>query len=320
MGMSFKLIEQALALGETGNFARAAERLGITQPTLTRNIAALEAELGVRLFDRGRRGGVSTAFGRAVIGRGALLLRDAQALQGELRALAKLEVGVLEVVAGPYAAADLVGPAVAKLVCEHPRLRVRVSVVLPDQIGPELLSGRGELGVGGVESQGPHEELQVLPMRLRRLYLACRPGHPLAGRRPTRPQVLEFPLVAVVLHGDQAKGYSANTRAAVPDRQRKGVTPAIEVTSLDMAKRIAAGSDALFPGSMQMLVEELAAGRLVTLDYDTPELRARSGLVQRRHRSLSPAAERFVQLLHEVEDEQFGNEIDPARPKLARAR
>jgi len=41
MGMSFKLIEQALALGETGNFARAAERLGITQPTLTRNIAAL---------------------------------------------------------------------------------------------------------------------------------------------------------------------------------------------------------------------------------------------------------------------------------------
>jgi DNA-binding transcriptional LysR family regulator len=320
MPLSLKLIEQALALAETGNFARAAERLGITQPTLTRNIAALEDELGVRLFDRGRRGAAPTTFGSAVIGRGALLLRDAQALQSELRALAGLEAGVLEVVAGPYAAADLVGPAVAKLVSERSRVRVRVSVVPPDQIGPELLSGRSELGVGGVDSLGSHEELQVLPLRPRRLYMACRPGHPLAGLRPTRPQVLQFPLVAVVLHGAQAQGYSADTRAGVPDRLRNGVTPAIEVTSLDLAKRIAAGSDALFPGSMPMLADELAAGRLVTLDYDTSELRALNGLVQRRHRSLSPAAQRFVQLLREVEAEQWSNEVEPARPAPVRAR
>ena len=57
--------------GETGNFARAAERLGITQPTLTRNIATLEARLGLRLFDRGRGGAVPTVFGQAVIDRGA---------------------------------------------------------------------------------------------------------------------------------------------------------------------------------------------------------------------------------------------------------
>lgn len=39
------------------------------------------------------------------------------------------------------------------------------------------------------------------------------------------------------------------------------------------------------------------------IDYDAPELRMQSALVQRRHRSLSPAAQRFVQLLHEVESE-----------------
>ncbi len=44
MALSLRLIEQTLVLGETGNFARAAARLGITQPTLTRSIAALEAD------------------------------------------------------------------------------------------------------------------------------------------------------------------------------------------------------------------------------------------------------------------------------------
>jgi DNA-binding transcriptional LysR family regulator len=40
MSMTLQLIEQAIVLGDTGNFARAAERLGITQPALSRNIAA----------------------------------------------------------------------------------------------------------------------------------------------------------------------------------------------------------------------------------------------------------------------------------------
>jgi DNA-binding transcriptional LysR family regulator len=101
MTLSLRLVQQALVLGETGNFARAAERLRITQPTLTRNIAALEARLGVRLFDRGRGGARPTVFGTALLERGHLLLRDAQALQSELQALAGLESGRLDIVAGP---------------------------------------------------------------------------------------------------------------------------------------------------------------------------------------------------------------------------
>lgn len=121
-----------------------------------------------------------------------MLLRDAQALQAELHVLAELQTVLLEVAAGPYAAAALVGPAVARLARERARLRVRVAVVLPDQIGAEVLAGRHELGVGGSESQAPHDELQVLSFRSKRLYLACRPGHPQAGRRPTRPRCRNF--------------------------------------------------------------------------------------------------------------------------------
>ncbi len=155
MSISLRLIEQTLVLGETGNFARAAERLGITQPTLTRNIATLELNLGVRLFDRGRGGAVPTVFGQAVIDRGASLLRDASALRAELQALAGLEMGQLNIAAGPYTAEDLVGPAVAQLVNLRPGLHVRVTVVAPGEIAGECCRGATRLALAASAPRCP---------------------------------------------------------------------------------------------------------------------------------------------------------------------
>ena len=308
MTLSLRLIEQAIVLGQTGNFARAAERLGLTQPTLSRNMVSLESSLGVRLFDRGRGGAALTVFGRVVMERGAALVRDANALQAELHAIAGLETGHLHIAAGPYVAEDLVGPAVARLINESPGLRVRVTVVSPDEIGAELLSGRHELGLGGFESQLPHEALSVEPLKERRLFLACRPGHPLAGQRPTLAQVLVHPLVTVIMHGRAARAVAPGSNAGTQDARRKGMVPAIEVNSLDTAKRIAHGSDALFPGSATMLAAALHAGDLVTVQFDSPELRATPALVRLRDRTPSPASIRFVELLREVESELLATE------------
>jgi DNA-binding transcriptional LysR family regulator len=309
MSISLRLVEQTLVLGETGNFARAAERLGITQPTLTRNIASLELNLGVRLFDRGRGGAVPTVFGQAVMDRGAALLRDASALRAELQALAGLETGQLNIAAGPYAAEDLVGPAVAQLVNERPGLRVRVTVVGPGEIECEVLSGRYEIGLGGDDAQAAHEELSIVPMREWQLFLACRPGHPLAGCRPTLKQVLGYPLVTVFMHGHRARvAGMGDGSAGAKDLSRKGFAPTIEVNSLATAKQVARHSDALFPGSASMLRTEFSRGELVRLDFDGPELRVRPALVRMRGRTPSPAALRFMQLLRAVEADFIASE------------
>jgi DNA-binding transcriptional LysR family regulator len=304
MTLSLRLIEQAVVLGETRNFARASERLGITQPTLTRNIAALEANLGLRLFDRGRGGAVPTVFGLTVIERGAALLRDADALRAELKALAGLDTGQLNIVAGPYVAEDLVGPAVARLVNLRPGLRVRVTVVGPELIEQEVLSGRHELGLGGIDSQAPHDELSIVPMRERRLVLACRAGHPLAGGRPSLQQVLSYPLVSVFMHGHTARVAALGQgQAGAQDPSRKGFAPAIEVNSIDTAKQVARHSNALFPGSWAMLAAEFARGELICLDYDSPELRTRAALVRMRDRTPSPVALKFMELIRKCEAE-----------------
>ena len=325
MPISLQLIEQAIVLGDTGNFARAAERLGITQPTLSRNIAALEKKLGVRLFDRGRSGVAPTVFGRAVIERGSSLLRDSNALREELHALAGLDTGHLDIAAGPYVAEDLVGPAMARLLTESPRIRVRVTAVAPHEIEGEVLSGRHELGLGAMESQPAHDELAVEVLRKRRLFLAVRPDHPLAGGRPTQAQILSFPLVTVLLKGEAGREAATGSRAGYPDFLRKGFAPAVEVTSLDTAARIARDSNVIFPGSASTLATELSCGHLVRLDYDSPQLRTQPAIVRLRHRTLSPAARRFVDLVRAVESELVDAEeaeqcTKSAKPQRSRKR
>ena len=53
---TLKQLRYLSAIAETGSFRRAADRLGVTQPALTAQIAALEAGLGLQLFERSRRG------------------------------------------------------------------------------------------------------------------------------------------------------------------------------------------------------------------------------------------------------------------------
>jgi LysR family hydrogen peroxide-inducible transcriptional activator len=303
MNLTLRLIEQATVLGRAGNFAKAAEQLGISQPTLSRNIAALEEELGLRLFDRGRAGATLTVFGRVLTERGARVLGEAQALRAELMAVAGMDSGLLEIVAGPYAVEDPIAEAVARLHSERPRLRVRVHLIDPDEVSDAVRTGRYELGLGGRECLPPREYLTMESLSSRRLYLACRPGHPLADVRPSLAQVLSYPLVTSLLMGQAARAVSGGTAAGMTDESRGVFAPSIEVNSFDAARRIARSSDALFPATPTMLAADLVAGHLSTVDFDVPALRFHPTVARLSDRTLSPAACRFLEIVRAIDIE-----------------
>src|SRR4051794_38009375 len=75
-----------LAVAREGSFSRAADVLHVAQPAVSRQVALLEAEVGVRLLDRSPAGVEPTDAGRRLLERGAALEREAAALHQELRA------------------------------------------------------------------------------------------------------------------------------------------------------------------------------------------------------------------------------------------
>jgi len=306
-----RLIRLAIALGRHGNFARAAEEMNISQPSLTRGIAALERSLGAQLFDRTRKGAIPTAFGRVLLERGESMLRDDADLRREIQLLAGLEEGSVAIGAGAFAGEISVAKAIARVARAHPRLRIRLAVADPDQVAQDVLAGRIDVGVASTIGLERDARLVVEPLPPLRVYLACRSGHPLTKEtRPSLARALEFPLATTPLRGAQAQ-LASNAGAATgsDDPVVTNFVPQIVVNSLALARLIARDSDALCPGTAAVLAEDVAAGHLVMLDCHDPAMRTNHGVLYLKGRTLAPATKLFIETLHAVEAEAQGSDV-----------
>src|SRR6476646_7812868 len=130
---------------DAGGFARAAERLHVSQPALSRQIRALELELGISLFDRVGRGVRLTSQGEDLLRHSRRLLTEVSSLSERARALKGGEAGLLRVGATPQVIENLLADFLAGYERRHPL----VEVELKEAGGTELgnLLDRGEIEV-----------------------------------------------------------------------------------------------------------------------------------------------------------------------------
>jgi DNA-binding transcriptional LysR family regulator len=301
---TLRLLRCALVLGEHGNFARAAEALRMSQPNLSRGIAEFEQSLGVTLFDRTRKGVIPTAFGRLLLARGEAVLRSEASLRRELQLLAGLESGTLAVGAGPFAGETSVAAAIAQVLQQHPKLSINFQIQDPDQVIQDVLDERSDVGVAQVTGLEADPRLVVTRLPPLRVYMACRPGHPLTRiGKPTFGQALEYPLATNIIRGPPAVAVRTRDGSRVESEARSPqVVPQVVVNSPAASRLIARLSDALAVGTGEMLVDDVAAGHLVLLPVDAPIMRSVHGIVHLRDRSMSPAARAFIAALHAVEE------------------
>ena len=139
--MNLRHLRAFATVTDVGGFARAATRLHLSQPALSRQIHALEADLGVPLFDRVGRRAQLTSQGEDLLRRSRRLLAEAESLSERARELKGGEIGILRVAATPQVIENLLAPFLLLYRRRHPGVEVH----LVEDGGARLL-GRLERG------------------------------------------------------------------------------------------------------------------------------------------------------------------------------
>jgi DNA-binding transcriptional LysR family regulator len=116
-----------LAAVEGGSFSKAAEITGVSQPTISRQIAALEATLGVTLFERSTRSLIPTEAGRALISHVSAMAESATAARLAAAGRSDTLEGLVTITAAEFYAFQRVAPIAAAIRIAHPSLQIELN-------------------------------------------------------------------------------------------------------------------------------------------------------------------------------------------------
>jgi len=283
------------AVARAGSISRGAEQLMTSQPAVSRQVADLEAELGVTLFDRLPRGvrltdagGVLAEFAHRM----AVLEQEADRAIRELRGLAR---GRLAIGASTTIAAYVLPPVFGEFHRRHPRVELSMEVANSDVIERKLLDGELDLGLTGIGTT--RAELEAQPFATDDLAVVAAPSHPLANR----PRVAAADLAGEsFVVREPGSGMRAAADRALADRGI-AVVPVMTLGSTAAVKRaVAAGAGLAFISRLTVDLE-LQAGLLVVVPVSGLTVRRPLYWVRRRDKS-DPYA---VTALRKLLDEQL---------------
>ncbi|MFL9665299.1 LysR substrate-binding domain-containing protein [Variovorax sp. AB1(2024)] len=303
-----------VAVAQERHLARAAERLALSQPAVSKTLSELEAIVGTRLVDRskaGRRGVQGlTAAGEQLL---AHALRVLEALDASAQAVAPAAGGRIErlrIGALPSVAPALLPIALARLRDGWPQVQIMVKSAANGVLLDELRAGELDLVVGRMSDPRLMGGLSFELLHTEPLVFAVRAGHPLALKAASVQAVLGYPLV---VYGEGTSPRH-NTESFLSARGLVLPTNALQTLDVAVARALVAVSDAVWITPLGAARGELADGRLVQLRIETAGTEEPVGLLQRSDAEPSALRAAMAALLREAAREQ-GAVPPAARPK-----
>lgn len=179
--MNLDLLRSFFAVIEHGSLNKAAERLGVSQSTLTRQMHTLEHVVGGSLLERSSGGVALTATGHALVSSMKPLLGQFDAALAEARKRARGQSLTLRIGYMPSAAAEFLHPALASLRKAHPQIKVRLLDLSPGEQVTALR--KGEIDLAFLRDPGKFlaREFYVRKIASLRVLVALSDAHPRAG-------------------------------------------------------------------------------------------------------------------------------------------
>jgi DNA-binding transcriptional LysR family regulator len=188
MIMNFNQLRYFCALADTRHFGRAAERLHMSQPPLSRQIATLERDLGVTLFERTPKGVELTAAGQQLLGDASEILRLAEQAKRNAAAVERGEAGRLTLGFTMCAAYSVVPDLTRRYTRAFPDVDLRVREMMPNALESDLKTGAIDFAISfpGVESV----PFEIRPLLREPLDLVLPETHALARVRKVKVEDL----------------------------------------------------------------------------------------------------------------------------------
>ena len=285
--MDTQSLSAFIEVAEAGSFSRAAERLHLSQPAISKRIAVLEQQIGQSVFDRVGRNVTLTDAGRALLPFAKRALQDIEDGRRALTQLSGQVGGRLSIGTSHHIGLHRLPPVLRAFTQQYPDVDLDIHFMDSEVACEAVLAGKLELGIVTL----PAQALPQLTMRSiwpDPLVVMVAPDHPLAGRRKLKlSDLAEHP---AVLPDEQTYTH----RIVKRELERHGLVPRIRLATnyletLKMLVGIGLGWSVLPRSMLDEDVRELKIPELA--------MRRELGVVWHQRRTLSGAAQALIRSL-----------------------
>ena len=282
-------LQAFVTIADSGSFSLAAGRLHLTQPAVSKRLAALEAELDTRLFDRLGRAVRLTEAGGVLLPRALRILAELDDTRRALRNLSGVVTGPLTLATSHHIGLHRLPPVLRIFSSRYPQVRLDMRFMDSELAGAAVLRGEVDLAVITLPPR-LEPPLEVLPLWPDPLIAIASPAHPLAEPITVTPERLsQYPAIL--------PSEATFTRRIIEEGlARLGVRPLVAFSTnyLETIKMmVAVGLGwSILPRTMRDV-------DLIELNVDGLRLERALGVVRHTGRTLSNAARAILDTLRE---------------------
>ncbi len=293
MKITLAQLRAFVAVSREGSFTRAAELLDTSQPSVTTAIKQLEAEVGFKLFDRSTKVLSLTKASKAFLPGIERILEDLDATLADFQATAEGTQGSVAVAVLPSVATIVLPNTIKSFSSAFPKTRISLRDDNSFGVCERVMTGEVDLGVAGRANHSP--SLQFDPLLRDPFGIVVHKSHPLAQEKGplTWKELAGYPFISFA--ADTGLRPIIDTLIDIPENIK---SPWIEVSNIATVLALLKtnlGIAALPKMSVNQIENDVVFRTLLD-----PPLFRELGLITRQGRSLTPAAQRFVEHMTET--------------------
>lgn len=291
--MKLTQLRDLASIADTGGLRRAARRLGLSQPALSRSIRELEDELGVTLFDRSTSGMELTEPGRTFAMRGRAAQRELERAREEVLQHVGVDTGEVSIGLSSAAHVALLPRAIVPFRKRFPRIKLHIVESLFPALDAGIRDGSIDFYVGPMATRKLGSAIRVEALFDNCRVVIGRKGHPLGAARSLDELVTaEWVMTSAVAGGD------IDLRPLFEERGLPAPVVAVRTQTALSTITVAASSDLITILPQQWLSFARVTGLLAPIDLTERLAAPDICIVSRATLPLTPAAQHLSDLFH----------------------